>query len=332
MSVDESADVLLPAAEAAESEEGAQPSRRGAWALGGVLALLVGACLVVVSRSGDTSAVGLRAGGGELQSLVEAPGRGGPPPGGSKSCPCVGVVGQVGTYDIPNRGTVSSDWGGECFAWDRRYSKECKTDGPKPAYCDKAWCFVNPCTCNLAVQDSEMSDDIKYRGKQMSLSYQTCGEAPGPNAQQETRALKEKVCANTDLPEAVWGNPKCRCRGYSGIKGTIVVSEDTTDSNKQEFKYPGDLGSRCEAWDLNSHPSCQKGDKPEWCSSKWCYVDPCECEVDKVGKVGTRAPPEEAPIGGLLASGKPLYMSYATCGYTNSFSLEDLPVPKGLCK
>merc|ERR1719491_1695493 len=43
----------------------------------------------------------------------------------------------------------------------------------------------------------------------------------------------------------------------------------------KQVPYPADLGGRCKAWDSTHHPKCPGED---WCESKWCYVDPCNCD------------------------------------------------------
>ena len=68
-----------------------------------------------------------------------------------------------------------------------------------------------------------------------------------------------------------------------------------------------------ESWDAKRHPDCA-GDKPAgWCKQEWCYVDPCECDLDVPPKTSSYLP------SGMV-NGKPVYFSYATCGTSDSYS------------
>merc|ERR1719217_1918567 len=46
---------------------------------------------------------------------------------------------------------------------------------------------------------------------------------------------------------------------------------------KNLLTYSPNVGATCQAWESTTHPDCLKdGDKPSWCSEKWCFVDPCK--------------------------------------------------------
>merc|ERR1719181_1574049 len=82
--------------------------------------------------------------------------------------------------------------------------------------------------------------------------------------------------------------------------------------------YPSGVGSSCDAWDYNSHPDCAitGGVKPDWCSQKWCYVDPCSCDLNS-------PPVTSAMLVGASYQGKPMYYSYATCGGTDTYTASE---------
>merc|ERR1719253_1772302 len=70
------------------------------------------------------------------------------------------------------------------------------------------------------------------------------------------------------------GLASCPCIGIDQVEGTTMA----TLKDGQKKPYPADMGARCEAWDAGRHPKCKGEKKETWCESKWCYVDPCNCE------------------------------------------------------
>lgn len=118
---------------------------------------------------------------------------------------------------------------------------------------------------------------------------------------------------NTPSPVAggvrAFGNDQCPCIGVDNLVGETIVK---INKEGKKASYPADLGARCEAWDLSDHPKCP-GEK--WCEQKWCYVDPCNCNIPVLPKVANYLP-------GAQYQGKPLYFSYATCGGQDSYTAE----------
>jgi len=59
--------------------------------------------------------------------------------------------------------------------------------------------------------------------------------------------------------------------------------------------------------DLTCYPPCEKAasDQADWCLNKWCYVDPCNCDVADATK-SDYFPGE-------------LFYSYGTCGDKNTY-------------
>jgi len=105
-----------------------------------------------------------------------------------------------------------------------------------------------------------------------------------------------------------FGSAACPCIGVDNVVGATEV----TLKNGKQMDYPADIGARCEAWDLNRHPKCPG---EAWCEQKWCYVDPCNCNIDIL-------PKPSVFIGKAKFQGKPLHFSYATCGGSDSYTSE----------
>eukprot|EP00439_Symbiodinium_sp_Y106_P022976 s1652_g2.t2 len=214
------------------------------------------------------------------------------------------------TADFP------ADFGARCAAWDNKrngaYCMPGQDPGADKGWCAEPYCFVDPCNCDLDVPPTLANSylpDASYQGKGLWYSYVTCGgkdywmDAETKKQKQEAKGICEKK-----VEEKKWGKEKCRCVGYDGTPGTVNVTID-----KKELKYPADTGATCESWDAKRHPDCV-GDKPaDWCKQEWCYVDPCECELDVPPKTSSYLP------SGMV-NGKPVYFSYATCGTSDSFS------------
>jgi len=118
------------------------------------------------------------------------------------------------------------------------------------------------------------------------------------------------------------GKKNCRCIGISDLAGTIKVN---TGDGMVDF--PAELGASCQPWENEIHPSCKIHeplvhdfdnssyikDNPNWCLKSWCYVDPCECDLDPPAKTSSYLPDG-------MYQGKPLYYSYATCGSVDSYT------------
>merc|ERR1719220_421208 len=93
--------------------------------------------------------------------------------------------------------------------------------------------------------------------------------------------------------------------------------------------YPADVGAHCEAWDDNRHVRCKEGAAPGagkgWCAQSWCYVNPCNCDIDVLPKIAVYN--SEATY-----RGKPLFWSYTTCGGKDMFSKKDPELGHAKCR
>merc|ERR1719245_1736968 len=200
----------------------------------------------------------------------------------------------------------------------------------KQEWCSQKWCYVDPCECGLEVPPKISSvQKVAFQGRPLYYSYATCGGVDSWTAKNHAEACvnqaSEKACSG--LSKCAWDGEKClgkalalkdtckkpldpykhgfsdcRCIGFAGVSGELSVLDGSVS-------MPADLGSSCDAWDKDMHPDCKRsGSRPEWCDQKWCYIDPCSCNL-----------PDETPpalslyIPGASFQNKPLYYSYATC-------------------
>jgi len=107
-----------------------------------------------------------------------------------------------------------------------------------------------------------------------------------------------------------YGLPNCPCIGIDNREGEVMA----TMKGGKQVPYPADMGGRCKAWDADKNPKCLGDKPPTWCESKWCYVDPCNC--DKVSPY----PKPAVYLPDSQYQGKPVHFSYATCDGMDSYS------------
>jgi len=125
-----------------------------------------------------------------------------------------------------------------------------------------------------------------------------------------------------------YGDSRCPCIGFDNVEGETVFKLDH-EEKEVDVSYPADIGARCKAWDDDRHPLCKAGEKPgrgeKWCAQSWCYVDPCNCNIDVLPKISTYD--AEATY-----QGKPLFWSYATCGGKDMFTKKIPEVGRPKCR
>lgn len=231
---------------------------------------------------------------------------------GDTACPCIGFDNIEGTItvsydqDRPQASKVQypADLGSRCEKWEDGRHPDCMpggNPGPGKGWCSQAWCLVDPCNCHTPVRPEPFKrvPDLLYRGRQVHYSYATCSSE---------EALEDV------LPKI--GDDRCRCVGFSDLPGdTAVTWQDPETGVNDTVQYSAELGSSCEAWEYEKHPMC-RGDgpnKPDWCEKRWCFVDPCECNLPTPPKVTMYLP-------WATFTGKSLYYSYETCGNPDSFT------------
>lgn len=111
-----------------------------------------------------------------------------------------------------------------------------------------------------------------------------------------------------NISSTIYGDRECPCMQLDKLPYTINI---TMISAEAIVEYPADVGGHCQAWDDGVAPSCEEGGTPgegqDWCAKKWCYVDPCSCNISIQPKASNYFPT-------AFLDGRPLYYSYATCG------------------
>lgn len=248
---------------------------------------------------------------------------------GELQCPCIGIDGLDGEmYVKAANASYPSDIGARCEAWDNGRHPSCLSpkdpahtkDGPglNKGWCGEAYCYVDPCNCDLDVPPKESAYFPKshFQGKGLFYSYKTCGGSDSwttssKEEQEEDLAVVRKKCSASI--SAKWGDENCGCVGIDGRSG---YANQTIDG--MEYSYPADLGSTCAAWDEHVHPECTGHSQPSWCKAKWCYVDPCKCQ-----NIMRRAP--EGQTKGMSFQGRGLYYSYTACGPHPESSHDERP-------
>eukprot|EP00746_Dinoflagellata_sp_MGD_P165381 gnl/MRDRNA2_/MRDRNA2_94606_c0_seq1.p1 gnl/MRDRNA2_/MRDRNA2_94606_c0~~gnl/MRDRNA2_/MRDRNA2_94606_c0_seq1.p1 ORF type:complete len:1140 (+),score=216.23 gnl/MRDRNA2_/MRDRNA2_94606_c0_seq1:110-3529(+) len=128
-------------------------------------------------------------------------------------------------------------------------------------------------------------------------------------------ALTVALHSDKEPSNADYGDPACSCVGIDNVEGKRMVRLD----ERTTAAYPVDLGASCQAWDDGrSLLGCMSGQDPGkgkgWCAQKWCYVDPCKCDISTLPKTSLYLP-------GATYQGKPIYYSYATCGAKDMFTV-----------
>ncbi|CAK0891224.1 unnamed protein product [Prorocentrum cordatum] len=197
-----------------------------------------------------------------------------------------------------------ADLGGQCKAWDDGFHPRCEP-GESAPWCGEAWCYVDPCNCDMPVAPtlSEYLPEGAYQGKPIHFSYATC-DAVDAWTRGHARRPPVDVAAtcSREQDEEVWGKRGCPCIGIGDGAGATEVQ-----LGQNRVAYPAGLGARCEAWDQGRHPDCRGPGAGEWCARKWCYVDPCSCNL-------AVAPRGSSYLNGTTHLGRPLHYSYAACG------------------
>jgi len=226
---------------------------------------------------------------------------------GAIECPCIGFDNIEGVTNVSVGGVQYSypaDLGSRCEAWDHGVHPSCQA-GSQEAWCAQQWCYVDACDCRLPElpQQSYYAPTALYRGRPLSYSYAAChSEDFGGSTMSQV------------------GEAGCQCIGFDNMPGSFDVAFPGSGSaGASVVRYPAELGGTCSAWDMGVHPECHQGaNSPSWCAQKWCYVNPCSCNLAEPPKVGMYLP--NATFHGLS-----LYYSYETCGSEDTFTAEHNP-------
>jgi len=223
---------------------------------------------------------------------------------GDTECPCIGFDNIEGVTNVSIEGVqyfYPADLGSRCEDWDNGVHPSCQA-GSQADFCTQQWCYVDACNCRLPElpQPSFYAPTALYRGRPLSYSYAAChSEDFGGSTMSEV------------------GEPGCQCIGFDDMPGSFNVTLTGSGSaGASVVRYPAELGGTCNTWDQGVHPECQQGaNSPSWCAQRWCYVNPCTCDLAEPPKVGMYLP--NATFNGLS-----LYYSYETCGSEDTFTAE----------
>jgi hypothetical protein len=269
---------------------------------------------------------------------------GGPPKGsafGKNKCPCVGIDNLRGYFAVEldfHHVQYPLEVGASCDEWDKGYNPACEAAIP-PSWCNQKWCYVDPCECELDVTPKKTQIGLEYQGHAAFWSYDTCGNFDffSADTSKESCASRKDSGACSQKPDCGWdgkqcldkealatcekkqslnagvyGKEDCRCVGFSGHQNGAAVMYI---NDNEQVAYPPDVGGTCGAWESTAHPDCKKdGAKPQFCSQKWCFVDPCKCS----GGVPPRT--VMTANGDMRFQGKTAYWSYDTCGSVDEWS------------
>uniref|UniRef100_A0A7S1W1J0 Uncharacterized protein n=1 Tax=Alexandrium catenella TaxID=2925 RepID=A0A7S1W1J0_ALECA len=294
----------------------------------GLLASLADAARVVRAAHEKHQSSTARLGAGKAKT----------PSYGAAGCECIGIDWPNATLMVDigdDKVWYPRSMGSSCQAWDSERHPDCEGKHPAP-WCEKSWCFVDGCSCNLTTvpKTSSYLPDASSQGSRIYYSYATCGETDEWTAEEHAGACVNQLdkagckkmnkctwagkmgCVGREVAkgckakksEKRFGDSGCKCLGFANLTGTITVA-----IKERKYEYPAGFGSHCSAWDDDRHPSCKGDDADAWCKDSWCYVDPCSCDLDVTPKKLTYAP-------GATYQGKPLFYSYAACGAKDSFS------------
>jgi len=124
------------------------------------------------------------------------------------------------------------------------------------------------------------------------------------------------------------GSAGCKCQPTANSKNNLeyvtvnetkylkMIVEKSSESNYtsctqlSDYLYAEDYGvGSCEAWDEGIEPNCNGDSPPDYCSSKWCYVNETECRAANVSFAAS-----------VFTCGR--FYSYETCGEEDTFSLD----------
>lgn len=124
----------------------------------------------------------------------------------------------------------------------------------------------------------------------------------------QNSTCQKRRSANPFSSNELYGKGSCPCVGVDNLLGYYATQQDA-----YHVQYNNEAGASCNTWEMGMHPECRGGyyDGPDFCRQSWCYVDPCNCDLDVLPKM-TNA--------GIKYQGGPAYWSYATCGSVDTYT------------
>lgn len=163
-------------------------------------------------------------------------------------------------------------------------------DGERASWCDEPWCYVDPCTCNLAdvAGGPTVKTWLNERGVNpvMAYSYNNCKSAGIDSSM---------FGQSNDFDTVKYCDPPCQCQSLPTTVPRAMAPDGSqhTIAAKKDFRpYPGDFGASCKThletgdsrcFNLVTGEELPEGERAAWCRDPWCFVDPCTCNLADVG-------------------------------------------------
>merc|ERR1719453_143606 len=139
---------------------------------------------------------------------------------GKASCMCIGIsTKQPGSLELrlgDSKVNYPADVGSSCSEWDQDAHPECISDGSNklPAYCQEAWCYVDPCSCDQkqvrADQKNGYLPSARYQAKPLFYSYQTCGAVDHWTEENNKAACSNMKSEDDCKGDCMWVGKTCK--------------------------------------------------------------------------------------------------------------------------
>jgi len=135
---------------------------------------------------------------------------------GAENCRCIGIDKFEGSIEANlgdgKKHLFPASYGATCQAHESTLHPDCKGD-KAPEWCDKAWCWVDPCSCQQEeppkVTAGWMGDTVNFQGKTLYYSYTGCG-----SKDLFTEKYHKAACMNQKSQDACSQlGPKCAWTG-----------------------------------------------------------------------------------------------------------------------
>jgi len=131
---------------------------------------------------------------------------------GKPLCKCIGRAGVSGTISTQYQNETlqyPAETGSMCKAWDLQSHPECRQESDRPKWCDKTWCYVDPCSCSIPVppKTSWYLPEATIQGRRIYYSYEACG------SEDVYTVNNDLACVNQDTEESCLGSKKCAWGG-----------------------------------------------------------------------------------------------------------------------
>lgn len=140
---------------------------------------------------------------------------------GADQCKCIGLSGMNGSVVVQTlQGTAipyPASLGSTCQAWHDGVHPACLSNGAKPGWCSKRWCFVDPCQCTSTVpRVANFLPEAAFQGNSMYYSFSTCGESDD-----YTTLVNKDACVNQMTQAECTAQSRCAWTFMGNDVGTV---------------------------------------------------------------------------------------------------------------